>query len=59
MQKIKILKISAKLRVRTYDRITIPEIRLAGKWLKKLGFEEGNKINVELKQNKLIITIHK
>ncbi|TPG34030.1 type I addiction module toxin, SymE family [Flavobacterium pectinovorum] len=32
---------------------------MKGKWLKKLGFKEGEMINIEQKKNKLIITIEK
>ncbi|KQB39595.1 SymE family type I addiction module toxin [Flavobacterium aquidurense] len=35
----------------------IPVIRLEGKWLKKLGFNEGQMINVTQEINRLIITI--
>ncbi len=34
----------------------IPTIRLKGKWLEDLGFEIGNKINVECQSGRLIIT---
>lgn len=38
---------------------TIPEIRLEGKWLDRLGFKEGQTVNIEEKKNKLTITIDK
>jgi toxic protein SymE len=59
MEKLRKKKIYTKFRSRTYDHIHIPEIRLEGKWLQKLGFTQGQMINIEQKKNKLIITIDK
>jgi toxic protein SymE len=53
------LKIHTKYQARTYGSTTIPEIRLEGKWLGKLGFKEGQMVNIEEKKNKLTITIDK
>ncbi|MEO9802661.1 MAG: SymE family type I addiction module toxin [Reichenbachiella sp.] len=49
------LKIHSKYRARTWDSVIVPEIRLEGKWLKDLGFEEG--CNVEIKQERHKLTI--
>lgn len=35
----------------------VPMLRLQGKWLKELGFEAGAEINVECKNEKLIISV--
>ena len=51
------LKIYKKFRSRTWDHITVPEIRLGGNWLKAQGFEIGKEIKVEQQKNKLIITL--
>lgn len=51
------LKIHTKYQTRTYGTTTIPEIRLEGKWLVKLGFKEGQMVNIEQENNKLTITI--
>lgn len=53
------LKIHTKYRPSTRRATTIPVIKLEGKWLSKLGFNEGQMINIEQKKNKLIITIEK
>lgn len=53
------LKIYSKYQARTYGLTTIPEIRLKGKWLEKLGFKEGKSISIEQKKNKLTITLDK
>jgi toxic protein SymE len=57
--KFRILKIYSKFRYRTWDNTTVPEIRIEGKWLEKLGFKQGNEILIEQKKNKLIITVKK
>jgi len=53
---MKKIKIQPKYRERTYDQIIVPEIKMEGKWLEKLGFKLGRHIQVEWKQKKLIIT---
>lgn len=53
------LKIHTRYQTNTYRIITVPEIRLKGKWLDKLGFKEGQMVNIEQKKNKLTITIDK
>lgn len=53
------LKIHTRYQTNTYKMITVPEIRLTGKWLDKLGFKEGQMVNIEQKKNKLTITIDK
>lgn len=55
---MKRIKIQPKHRKRTYDKIIIPEIKMEGKWLKESGFEEGMYVNVEVQENKLIITLN-
>ena len=57
MKKTRNLKIYPKLRVRTWDNIIVPEIRLQGKWLEKLGFKEGGNIKIEQNYKKITITI--
>ena len=51
------LKIYTKYQARAYGGTTIPEIRLNGKWLDKLGFKQGQMINIKQNKNKLTITI--
>jgi toxic protein SymE len=52
-------KVYTKIRSRTYDIIRIPEIRLEGKWLDKLGFKEGSEIVIQQEKNKLTIMLLK
>lgn len=60
MEKFRTLKIYSKFRSRTWDCTTVPEIRLEGKWLDKLGFKEGGQeVIIEQQKNKLTITINR
>ena len=59
MNQFRKLKIHSKFRTRRWDNTTVPEIRLEGKWLERLGFKEGQIVNIEQKKNKLTITIYK
>lgn len=59
MRKFRTLKIYKKHRTSRWKVTIVPEIRLEGKWLKELGFEEGNEIQIEQHQSKLIIRTRK
>jgi toxic protein SymE len=59
MNRFRKLKIHRKFRARAWDYITVPEIRLEGKWLEQLGFEQGNEVIIEQKKYKLTITVLK
>lgn len=59
MKKFRKLKIYQKFQSRERKNITVPEIRLEGKWLKELGFEIGKEIEIKQQQNKLTITLTK
>ncbi|MEO9802658.1 MAG: SymE family type I addiction module toxin [Reichenbachiella sp.] len=53
------LKVVSKYQPRDYHQYAIvPEIRLCGKWLKESGFEEGMYVNIEVQNNRLIITLN-
>lgn len=51
------LKIHTRYQTSTGRMITVPEIRLKGKWLEKLGFKEGQIVDITQKKNKLTITV--
>ena len=57
MNRFRKLKVYQKFRTRTCDNTTVPEIRLEGNWLKKLGFEIGKEIKIEQQKNRLTITL--
>jgi len=59
MRLFKKLKIHSKYRARRWDEITVPEIRLEGHWLDKLGFKKGDMVKVKMQDNKLTITLDK
>jgi len=59
MKRIRKLKIYQKFQSRERKNITVPEIRLEGKWLKELGFDIGKEIEIKQQQNKLTITLTK
>ena len=59
MEKLRKKKVYSKFRCRAHGIIHIPEIRLEGKWLDKLGFKEGAEIIILQEPNKLTITILK
>ena len=40
-----------------WDHTSVPEIRLEGKWLEKVGFEQGGYIKIQVEKSKLTITV--
>jgi len=59
MKNLRKLKIHSKFQTRTSNHITIPSIKIEGKWLEKIGFEKGKMVIVEQKKNRLVITLEK
>jgi hypothetical protein len=59
MKHLRKLKIHTKYKAGIRRGTAIPVIKLEGKWLKKLSFNEGQMINIEQKKCKLIITVDK
>ncbi len=57
MSRFRKLKVYQKFQSREWENITVPEIRLEGKWLKELGFEIGKEIEVKQQKNRLTITL--
>jgi toxic protein SymE len=58
MSRFRKLKIHSKFRTRRWDNTTVPEIRLEGRWLEELGFEEGGQVKIEQQRHRLTITLH-
>ncbi len=52
-------KLKVYSRFQTYQNgiMIVSEIRLTGKWLEKLGFEKGKRIELSCEQNKITITL--
>ena len=56
--KVRKLKISRLIQFRARNRaVQVPEIRLSGKWLLDIGFEQGKNVTVTVQNKKLIITL--
>jgi hypothetical protein len=53
--KERILKVKPLIRFRTYDQITIPELKLSGKWLEREGFAPLKSVVIIKKGRQLII----
>lgn len=51
------LKVYPKHRIGNSKHKIVPEIRLCGKWLRDIGFQSGNTINIETEERKITITI--
>ena len=50
------LKVGYKFQNRAFHQmVMMPEIKLTGKWLKECGFNEGQRVNVIVKNKKLVI----
>ncbi|RYG41579.1 MAG: type I addiction module toxin, SymE family [Chitinophagaceae bacterium] len=56
LEKIKRLKIQPLIRCTRWESTTVPEIRLSGAWLEKLGFNCGERVEVRMSEGKLVIT---
>jgi toxic protein SymE len=53
------IKIHTRYQKSNHRMITVPEIRLQGKWLDALGFGKGKTVHIQQKKNKLTITVAK
>ncbi len=59
MNKVRKLKRYTKTRTNRWYLTTVPEIRLEGEWLRELGFEEGEQVQIIQQRRKLTITVVK
>lgn len=51
------VKLQPKYRSLTWgERKIVPELKLSGIWLEAAGFRPGEKVNIAIKENQLIIT---
>jgi toxic protein SymE len=51
------LKIQPKFRNNLWSQTISPEIKLCGKWLEKLGFECGKRVEVTVSEDLLIVRV--
>ena len=49
------LKVTAAYRRNRYSHTFVPRIHLCGQWLKAHGYETGCAVEIEIKDNELII----
>jgi hypothetical protein len=51
------ITICGRSAARTYTYVTVPEIRLMGKWLADIGFGIGDRIKIECENQKMVISL--
>jgi toxic protein SymE len=54
---VRSLKIQPKFRTNTFEIKDVPEIRLCGNWLEKLGFFHGKRVVITTMNELLIIRL--
>jgi hypothetical protein len=54
---VRSLKIQPRFRTNTYNIKDVPEIRMSGNWLEKLGFLHGKRVLVTTMNELLIIRV--
>ena len=51
------MKIQPKTRFNRYSQIDVPEIKLCGNWLEKLGFVHGQRVLITTMDRLLVIRL--
>lgn len=54
---IRSLKIQPKIRFNKYSQKEVPEIKLCGEWLEKLGFVYGRRVSITTMHQMLVIRL--
>jgi len=54
---VRSLKVEPGLQFNVYSTITVPQIRLKGKWLHELGFAPNSRVKVITTKKKLVIEL--
>jgi len=54
---VRSLKIQPHFRENRYSIVDVPEIRLSGNWLDKLGFHKGRRVVITTMNELLIVTL--
>lgn len=55
-KKTKQVKLQPKYRELAYSRKIVPELKVSGVWLEAAGFKAGEKVNITVNEQQLIIT---
>jgi hypothetical protein len=50
------VKLQPKHRKLTWEDKIVPELKISGVWLEAAGFRAGEKVNIAIRENQLIIT---
>lgn len=50
------VKLQPKYRELAYSRKVVPELKVSGVWLEAAGFRAGEKVNITIREQQLIIT---
>jgi len=54
---VRSLKIQPRFRENSYSTVDVPEIRLCGNWLGKLGFRQGRRVIITTMNELLIVRL--
>lgn len=57
MKSTRRLKIHSKYRSCSSGNTTVPQIKLEGRWLERLGFKAGQEVDIEPSPDKIVITV--
>ena len=49
------VKLQPKLRQLAYSEKVVPELKISGIWLEKIGFKAGETVNITVREKQLII----
>jgi len=55
-KKTKQVKLQPRYRELAYSRKIVPELKVSGVWLEAAGFKAGEKVNITVSEEQLIIT---
>jgi toxic protein SymE len=55
-KKTKQVKLQPKYRELAYSQKIVPELKVSGVWLEEAGFKAGEKVNITVSEQQLIIT---
>lgn len=55
MEAKKQIKVRGQLRKLTWSEKWVPELHMSGVWLEKAGFEIGQVVEIEIRENQLIM----
>ena len=54
---VRSIKIQPRFRENRYSTVNVPEIRMSGNWLQKLGFSKGRRVVITTMNELLIVRL--